>query len=350
VAVVVTGAAGFIGSALVDELVRSGLQVVALDRRPPAALPGGAVPLMADLLDPDPVLHDALAGADAVFHLAGRPGVRDPDRHADLRRHRDNVLATQRVLGLVPHSTPLVVTSSSSVYGGSPGRPSAETDPLRPLGGYARSKVAVEALCARRLAAGGSVSVARPFTVVGERQRPDMALAVWTAAARRGDPIRVHGSLARSRDVTDVQDVARALRLMAERGVTGPMNAGTGRPRTLAELVDAVRRAAGPVPVTVVPAHHADPPGTWADTTALHRRLGLRPRTDLDDVVRRVIAAGSPEPAPSEAIGPEPATSTPIGSEATSSGPVRTDAVPGLAGRAAPARARAIHREPVPAL
>jgi len=52
-----------------------------------------------------------------------------------------------------------------------------------------------------------------------------------------------------------------------------------------------VRRAAGPVPLTVVPAHHADPPGTWADNAALHRRLGLLPRTDLDDVVRRVIAA-----------------------------------------------------------
>jgi nucleoside-diphosphate-sugar epimerase len=326
VAVVVTGAAGFIGSALVAELVRSGLRVVALDRRPPAGLPAGAVPLVADLLDPDPALHDALAGAGAVFHLAGRPGVRDPDRHADLRRHRDNVLATHRVLGLVPPGTPLVVTSSSSVYGGSPGRPSAETDPPRPLGGYARSKVTVEALCARRLAGGGAVAVARPFTVVGERQRPDMALAVWAAAARRGDPIRVHGSLARSRDVTDVRDVVRALRLMAERGVTGTLNVGTGRPRALAELVDAVRWAAGPVPVTVVPAHHADPPGTWADTTALHRRLGLLPRTDLDDVVRRVIAA--------QAAGPEPA---------------HPDSSPDPAGRAAPAGARTANPEPVPA-
>ena len=299
-AVVVTGAAGFIGTALVAEFARSGVGVVAIDRRPPSNLPAGAVPLVADLLDPDPALQDALAGADAVFHLAGRPGVRDPDPHADLRRHRDNVLATHRVLGLVPPATPLVVTSSSSVYGGSRGRPSAETDPVRPLGGYARSKAAVEVLCARRLAGGGAVAVARPFTVVGERQRPDMALARWVAAARRGNPIRVHGSLGRSRDVTDVRAVARALRLMAERGVTGPLNVGTGRPRTLGELVGAVRRALGPVPVTVVPAHPADPQGTWADTTRLRRRLGPLPSTNLDGVVRRVIAT--------QAAGPEAAT------------------------------------------
>lgn len=302
--VVVTGAAGFIGSALVGELAASGLAVTAVDRRPVVGLPAGATALRADLLaaagTPEAeAVRDALRTADAVFHLAGRPGVRDSDGAADRDRHRDNVLATARVLALVPPATALVVTSSASVYGGSACGPSAEHHRLRPRGGYALSKVAVERLCGARLAAGGAVGIARPFTVLGERQRPDMALALWAAAIRHGRPIRLHGSPLRTRDVTDVRDAARALRLMAQRGVTGPLNIGTGRPRTLAELAAAVRRQLGDVqlgdvPVELIPADRADPPDTCADPTLARRKLGFTPRTDLDDVVRRAVGETVP--------------------------------------------------------
>ena len=228
--VVVTGAAGFLGRALVASLVTDGIPVLAIDRRPPPAGPG-ITPLRADLLDRDPAVTDALRGADAVFHLAGRSGVRDTGPVADAARIRDNVHATAAVLAAVPAGRPLVVTSSSSVYGGAAARPSRESDPLHPLGAYARSKAAVELLCAGR-----PVAVLRPFTVVGEGQRPDMALARWIAAVRAGEPITILGSLGRTRDVTDVRDVIRAARLAAERGLVGPLNVGTGRPRTLAEL------------------------------------------------------------------------------------------------------------------
>jgi nucleoside-diphosphate-sugar epimerase len=99
-AVVVTGAAGFIGRNLVELLAGRGLAVVGIDRRP--GTPGGAVELRADLVDAPPgPIDDALAEADAVFHLAGRPGARDdvttvaPDAAAELARlrRRDNVLA-----------------------------------------------------------------------------------------------------------------------------------------------------------------------------------------------------------------------------------------------------------------
>ena len=284
-AVVVTGAAGFLGRALLADLRAARLDVVAVDRH---QVPGG---LRADLLDNDPAVAAALRDADAVFHLAGRPGVRETGPAADAARDRDNVAATAAVLRLVPPATPLVVTSSSSVYGGAPGRPSREDDPLRPLGGYARSKAVVEALCAARLAAGGAVTVARPFTVAGEGQRPDMALARWIAAVRAGRPLLVLGSPARTRDVTDVRDVVRALRLAAERGVTGPLNTGTGRPRTLADLAAAVCRALGaPAELIVRPARAVEPAATWADTTRIQRRLGFAPVTDLDELVARQVA------------------------------------------------------------
>src|SRR5215207_1620555 len=277
-AVVVTGAAGFLGRAVVAALAADGVPVVALDRRPPPAGPG-VTPIRADLLGGDRAAGAALREADAVLHLAGRPGVRDAGPEAQAARARDNVAATAAVLAAVPAGTPLVVTSSSSVYGGAGGRPSRETDPLRPLGGYARSKAAVEALCTAR---GGAVAVLRPFTVAGEGQRPDMALARWIAAVRAGRPIGILGSPARTRDVTDVRDVVRALRAVAERGVTGPLNVGTGRPRTLADLAGAVCRALeAPAELTVSPAAAMEPADTWADTTLLRRRLGFVPTPAL---------------------------------------------------------------------
>jgi nucleoside-diphosphate-sugar epimerase len=98
------------------------------------------------------------------------------------------VLAAERVLQRVPDHVPVVVTSSSAVYGGSrDGRACHEDDPLRPVGGYARSKAALEARCHARAARGGLV------TVAGERQRPDMAIAQWIQAVRAGRPMRILG-------------------------------------------------------------------------------------------------------------------------------------------------------------
>ena len=149
----------------------------------------------------------------------------------------------------------------------------------------------MERLCAER----GDVAVLRPFTVAGEGQRPDMALARWIAAVRAGRPIGILGSAARTRDVTDVRDLVRALRAAAERGVTGPLNVGTGRPRTLAELAAAVCRALGtPAELVVRPAAAVEPAATWADTTLLGRRLGFVPVTDLDALVARQVAAAPP--------------------------------------------------------
>ena len=299
-AVVVTGAAGFIGRNLVALLAARGLDVVGIDRRlgtSAGGTPGVAAELRADLADalPGPI-DDALAEADAVFHLAGRAGARDEGAPAaELARLRlhDNVLAAERVLARVKRQVPLVVVSSSSVYGGAGtgGRPSREDDQLHPLGGYAGSKVALERRCAARAAAGGLVAVARPFTVAGEGQRPDMAIARWLAAAA-GEPLTVLGGTGRRRDVTDVQDVAEGLLRMAELAVTGPVNLGTGAARTLGELVAAVGAALGVTPeITVLPAGQEDPAATLADTGRCRRLLGFVPRTDLAALVRRQAAA-----------------------------------------------------------
>lgn len=285
--VVVTGAAGFVGSAVVRELRRGGQACLGIDRRPG---PDGSTDLVGDLLAGDPAIEAALRDADGVLHLAARAGVRDREPGVEAARRRDNVHATARVLALVPAHRPVVVSSSSSVYGGAHGRPCHEDDPLTPRGGYARSKVAVEGLCSERAAAGGQVTVARPFTVIGEGQRPDMALSRWAAQARAGRPLLVLGSLLRTRDVTDVRTVAAVLIGLLELGGRRTVNVGSGRPRTLAELVDAVAAAVGtPVDVVVRPAGAEEPPDTHADTTRLHRLVGRPEPLDLADAVARAV-------------------------------------------------------------
>ena len=288
-----TGSAGFVGRALVAELIARGLPVVGVDRRP-TPTPADHLVLTGDLLHRDEMVDVALATADAVVHLAGCPGVRDGAPDVEHRRARDNVAATARVLSAVPLHVPVLVASSSSVYGGSHGTPSRETDPLTPLGGYARSKVAVEDLCRRRAAAGGRVSVVRPFTVVGEGQRPDMAVARWVAAAEAGLPLQVYGSLERTRDLTDVRELARVLAALVEpgRAPIGVLNIGTGRPQSLAAIIAAVGAATGAdVHTVVTPAAAVEPAATWACTERLRAAVGFVPQTDLHEVVARQVAA-----------------------------------------------------------
>jgi nucleoside-diphosphate-sugar epimerase len=303
--IVVTGASGFIGSAVVGQLAASGVAVTGLDRRPPAEPTGSlarglarltndrSAPrhVQADLADPlAPAVRDLLAAADAVVHLAGRPGVRDRAPGIELARHRDNVLATRAVLDAA--RGPVLAASSSSVYGGSRGgRACDEGDALRPTGGYATSKATAEDACAAARAGGAAVCVLRPFTVVGPGQRPDMALDHWIRAALARRPVEVYGGLHRSRDVTDVRAVVAAITQlvdMATSGATLPdvLNLGTGRARTLGELLDAVRRTVGgPLDVRVTPPPVDDPDHTRADTSRCAATLGWVPATDLDDVV-----------------------------------------------------------------
>lgn len=295
-AVVVTGAAGFIGAHLVARLLRDGHTVVGIDRR--GGIPPGATTLLGDLSVPDARMREALAQAGTVFHLAGCPGVRDRAPDVAARRLRDNVLAGEQVLALTPAATTLVVASSSSVYGGakpSPQggfRPCAENDVPAPRGGYAASKLVLEERCAARAARGGHVAVVRPFTVAGEGQRPDMALSIWIDAAHRGEPIRVLGSPERRRDVTDVHDIVEGMVRTAQRRVTGVVNLGTGVGHRLADMADTVRRVVGAdVPLFVEPVSAVEPPATLADTRRCRRLLGFTPATDLDALVRRQAAA-----------------------------------------------------------
>jgi len=293
--IVVTGAAGFIGSHLVRRLADRGEEVVAVDARPAPSARWRH--LVLDLADREavPVLARLTRGAGAVVHLASRTGVRSTEPDIERLRERDIVIATDHVFAAVPAEVPLVVASSSSVYGGAQVvgghlRASRETDALRPRGGYARAKARMESRAQGRVDAGGRLAVVRPFTVVGEGQRGDMALATWIEQARLGLPLRVLGSLDRRRDLTDVRGVVDALVALVDSGGTGTYNLGSGRPRTHAEMIEAVQRVVGTAgPVSVVEASTEEVPATFADGSLLRTTFGLDLTTDLDDVVERQL-------------------------------------------------------------
>jgi UDP-glucuronate 4-epimerase len=295
--VLVTGAAGFIGSHLVDRLVADGCKVVGVDaftgyysrrrkgRNLVSAIREDGFRLVeADLLELD--LDELLRGVRSVVHMAGEPGVRRSWGGDFSRCLERNVLSTQRLLEAVwRNATPRFVhASSSSVYGPDPGHPVGEDHGRRPASPYGFSKLAAEDLIQlyvreRDLAA----TVLRYFSVYGPRQRPEMALSRFISAAFRGRPVEVFGDGEQKRDMTYISDAVDAT-VAALDAPPGVYNVGGGTRATVNEMIDAVGRVTGaPVEASHGPAAEGDVRSTWADSGRAVRVLGYRPRVGLDE-------------------------------------------------------------------
>ncbi|MER5621579.1 NAD-dependent epimerase/dehydratase family protein [Streptosporangium sp. NPDC002544] len=295
---VVTGTAGFIGSHLALALLQYGVTVIGVDRRDAGADhiaaanlavlhdQPGFISITADLLTcaVEPLLLDA----DAVFHLAGIPGVR-PSWGPQFGDYvACNILATQRIMEAatrlrVPR---LVVASSSSVYGATGGTPSRETDHPRPASPYAVTKLAEEQLClahAARPDCATSVVALRYFTVFGPRQREDMFIHRVLTAALEGRVVRLFGDGNQRRDFTYVTDVVAAT-IAAATAPAGNsvINVGGGTTTSLNEVIDIARRLTGePVLVETASTRNGDVPATHADPRTARRLLSWHPHIDL---------------------------------------------------------------------
>lgn len=136
------------------------------------------------------------------------------------------------------------------------------------------------------------MSVARPFTVAGEGQRDDMAISIWARAALSGLPIRVFGSLQRSRDIIDVADAVEGLVRLGDVDDNAVVNLGTGVGHTLGEIVGTVTAAVGSDPEVIVEDASAEEvPATLADTARCSSLLGFVPSTDLASLIERQVSA-----------------------------------------------------------
>jgi nucleoside-diphosphate-sugar epimerase len=298
--VVVTGAAGFIGSHLSEALLDHGFEVTGIDaftasyarafkRSNLSALVGrpGFELVEGDLSTME--LDRLLAGAEVVFHQAAQAGVRaswglDFDLYV-----RDNVIATQRLLEACVRCEVrrLVAASSSSVYGDAPSYPTTEASITRPVSPYGVTKLASEHLCLAYAQLGMStmtVATLRYFTVYGPRQRPDMAFRRFLEAAYAGEPITVYGDGEQTRDFTFVDDAVRAnLLAMTAPFQAEPVNIGGGRRVTLKQVLDLIGRVTGKrVRIVRAPSQPGDARHTGADGARAEALLGYRPEVDLE--------------------------------------------------------------------
>ena len=293
--IVVTGAAGFIGSHLCEALVALGHDVVGVDR-PSAGGPDHLADLRGhprfrmtetDLLDCD--LAALAAGADAVFHLAGIAGVRSSWGASFEAYLAANVLLTQRLLEAckgAPRLKKLVYASSSSVYGGGGGAVSAEDAPLHPISPYGLTKLAGEQLChVYYREFGVPYTALRFFTVYGPRQRPDMAFHRFMRAALLDEPLPVYGDGTQTRDFTYVSDLVQAvIAAMHYAKHDTVFNVGGVETASVNEVLAVIETLSGrPLRIERLPAQPGDPYATRADVTLARRELGYAPAVPLKE-------------------------------------------------------------------
>jgi UDP-glucuronate 4-epimerase len=313
VRVVVTGAAGFVGSHVAEALVAAGHEVVGID----GFVDSYARSLKEDNLsglaaderfrlcemdlrngDLDPVLD----GADVVIHEAAMAGL--PRSWTEFESYLGcNILGTQRLLEASRRAAVgrFIHISTSSVYGLD--AVGDETQPTRPISPYGVTKLAAEHLVQAFVASYGfAASILRYFSIFGPRQRPDMAYTIFIDALLAGRPITVFGDGEQSRTNTFVSDAVAATIAAIDGAEIGEIyNIGGGEPITVNEAISTLGAVLGVTPdVRHEPARMGDQRRTAADTTKARLAFGYEPTVAPRDGLRRQARwqAGRPQRAP----------------------------------------------------
>jgi UDP-glucuronate 4-epimerase len=318
----VTGVAGFIGSHLAERLLGRGHDVTGVDNFDPfydrrikeanLASIGRERVVEGDILD-EALLDRVLSSArfDAIVHLAALAGV-GPSLAVPGRYMRVNAEGTALVAqAATRHGVRRIVfAGSSSVYGANTKVPFDEDDRVDdPVSPYAASKRAAElALRAAGYMTGVDVTILRYFTVYGPRQRPDMAIHTFCRSIARGEPVRLRGGGATSRDYTYVDDVVTGTVAAIERAVAGyrVYNLGNSHATRLAELVAHLGAALGEAPrIEVVSEMRGDVQHTLAGVARARAELGYVPEVGIEEGLRRFVAWYRSSREASQASSPE---------------------------------------------
>jgi nucleoside-diphosphate-sugar epimerase len=296
--VLVTGAAGFIGSTLATALADRGADVTGVDcftdyyARTVKESNLAALRTRPNFRFVEAALQSAdldtlLEGVTHVFHLAAQAGVRK-SWGDDFRTYTShNIDATQRLLEAVKGRPieRLVYASSSSVYGDVATIPFRETAYLQPVSPYGVTKLAAEHLCHLYYANYGVPTVSlRYFTVYGPRQRPDMGFHRFIRAALTGESLTLFGDGEQSRDFTFVGDAVAATMAAGDRGRPGAVyNIGGGSRVTINQVLDMIARLTGrSLNIKRLPAEKGDMRDTFADSSRAEADLGFSPSHSLE--------------------------------------------------------------------
>lgn len=306
--ILVTGAAGFIGSHLADRLLERGDRVCGFDNFDsyyPRAYKEQNIAqartrsdyslVEGDIRDKNAVL-DVFNEfqPDVVVHLAACAGVRasfqDPDTY-----YQVNVIGTQHVLDACLQTAPshLVAASSSSVYGARTTTPFREDDPgALAISPYAASKAMNEHMAhIYHRARGLNATMVRIFTAYGPRQRPDMGIYRFTRFIEEGTRIPMYGDGTTRRDYTYIDDVVDGFVRCIDRPLPFEIiNIGSEFSISLADLIQTISDAVGkPARVEHLPMQEGDVELTTACVRKAHRLLGYEPQIDVAEGVKRFV-------------------------------------------------------------
>lgn len=298
----VTGAAGFIGSHVVERLLASGHEVVGLDNfdsfyvrevkeaNLAQARDHDAFALVEGDLRDDSVLDSLPRGVTDVIHLAARAGVRP-----SIERPREywsvNVDGTIGVLEWMRRRElrDIVFASSSSVYGNNRDVPFSEAHRVEePISPYAATKRSGELACHCYHHLYGMTTYAlRFFTAFGPRQRPDLAIHKFARLLRDGERLPMFGDGSTARDYTYIDDIVEGVLLARSAAIEGPpshevFNLGCGSPVRLDTMIRTLSEEMGVSPdVDRLPMQPGDVTRTYADVSKAYERLGYRAETDF---------------------------------------------------------------------
>lgn len=295
--VLITGAAGFIGSHLSERLLDNGFMVVGLDnfddfydprikrRNVADCLKNKNFQLVeADIRDSDAMDKVVGDGVEIIVHLAARAGVRpsieQPLLYADV-----NINGTMVMLEAAKKHkvNKFVFASSSSVYGNNKKVPFSEDDNVDfPISPYAATKKACELICHTYYHLYGiSITSLRFFTVYGPRQRPDLAIHKFAQLIEQGKPIPVYGDGSMMRDFTYIDDIIDGVVAAMDKCAGFHLyNLGESRPISVSDLIAEIEKALGKKAVKkYLPLQPGDVERTFADVTKAVNELGYKPNT-----------------------------------------------------------------------
>ena len=306
--VLITGAAGFIGSHLCERLLAGGWNVVGVDNFDDFYDPGiKRENIKICLENPDFRLVEAdirdsaaMDGAvgddiDVIVHLAAKAGVRpsieQPLLYADVNVNGTMVLleaAKKHKIGK------FVFASSSSIYGNNRKVPFSEEDNVDfPISPYAATKKACELLChTYHHLENMSVTCLRYFTVYGPRQRPDLAIHKFAKLIEQGQAIPVYGDGSMMRDFTYIDDIIDGTTAAIEKcNGFNIYNLGESQPITVNDLIAEIEKALGKKAVREkLPPQPGDVERTYADVTKAEKDLGYKPSTSIRDGLEKFTA------------------------------------------------------------
>ncbi len=304
--ILVTGGAGFIGSALARRLSQEGHKVTVIDDfndyydaklkrdRVSALIPH--VPVYTFSIVREDLL-DAVFEAerfDVVCHLAAQAGVRYSVDHPEVYVET-NVRGTQTLLETMKRHgvTRMVYASTSSVYGDSTPVPFSESASAdRPVSAYAATKRASELLChTYHSLYGMDITALRFFTVYGPWGRPDMALFKFTDAMLKGQAIDVYNNGELRRDFTYIDDIINGF-VLAIGKLSGfkIINLGNGSPVELSRFIAVLENELGiTARKQMLPMQQGDVHETYADIRVARELLGYNPRTSIEEGVQAFV-------------------------------------------------------------